>query len=291
MKRQGQTDEEYKAHAKRLIYARTQGIYHNVDDVAMVAHVAKLATVIGITEIARRSGVARTTLSCHLHGRAGTTSRETISRVLAVRLLPGDFITSTDRGRGARRIINGLVAKGWTHAALAEYVPNAPRAVTALAAYGGYRTIPAEVYEEYMRMAEKLDTANPLDHGVALKSAKRNRSLAKRNGHAPLGCWDLDTIHEEDAIPDWTGACGTASGYYLHLKHDLYVRREGDKRFVLCSACCTAKADAVAHHKTHRAYDHDLVMKMWREGTDVNEIVNLLGARKRTIERIIGRYS
>lgn len=60
----------------------------------------------------------------------------------------------------------------------------------------------------------------------------RSKRMAKAKGFAPRHVWDEDTIGDPDAFPEWTGACGTLSGVYLHRKYDLYP---------VCNPCCAAR--------------------------------------------------
>lgn len=77
----------------------------------------------------------------------------------------------------------------------------------------------------------KWEAAEPDDHGIALNAASKCRKSALRKGWAPPSCWDPDTIDDPEAIPEWTGECGTPRGERIH-------RREG---IPTCEPCRTAR--------------------------------------------------
>lgn len=291
LKRYYTKEDRNKRNKERLYLGQKYGYQAMVPRGPMEERIAELRLYLTCQEIAERAGVHQTTiaLSKRYHR---MTHIDTHNAIMKVRVHPEEQMTSEDRARGASRIIHGLVAKGFTHKSLTPFVPNTRMSLANLASdrdRTSYPSMSRFIYPHFIRMAEKLDAADPLDYGVSPMAKKMNMVRSRTRHRAPLGCWDLDTIHLEDATPDWTGACGTSRGYYLHLKHDLYTKSEEGKRYVLCEPCCTAKSQAT-RTGAHRTYDHDLVMKMYREGSPVEEICELLGARQRTIERIIRRY-
>jgi hypothetical protein len=68
---------------------------------------------------------------------------------------------------------------------------------------------------------DKYVGTNPLDHGMALQPMRNAQSNAKKHGWAPSHCWDSDTIDDPDAIPEWTGRCGSMAGYNIHYKYKI----------------------------------------------------------------------
>lgn len=68
---------------------------------------------------------------------------------------------------------------------------------------------------------EKLRNADPADYGGTPFSIKRAKTLAYQHGWATDACWDEDTWDDPDAIPEWTGKCGTAQGYRIHHRDDI----------------------------------------------------------------------
>jgi hypothetical protein len=78
-------------------------------------------------------------------------------------------------------------------------------------------TVALRVEELY----RKLETADPADFGIPARSVAYCRTFAQKKGYAPRGCWDEDTIDDPKAIPEWTGACGTAEGLRIHQREGI----------------------------------------------------------------------
>lgn len=72
----------------------------------------------------------------------------------------------------------------------------------------------------FRNLYEKLEGAQPGDFGIPVRSARYVQGFARKLGGVPRRCWEEWTIDDPDAIPDWTGYCGTGLGMAIH-------RREG----------------------------------------------------------------
>lgn len=145
-------------------------------------------------------------------------------------LLPHDHV-------GTARRLQALAADGFTYKVIAE--------VTGISTPVVYRhavTRDSHVHAYTARKVaegyERVSLMGPEDFGIVWHEARRCASLA-RDGKdwVPRHVWDSDTIDDPNAIPEWTGACGTNSGYYLHRKY---------KIFPICTPCYGA-------HHTQRA--------------------------------------
>lgn len=77
------------------------------------------------------------------------------------------------------------------------------------------------------RLYAELESRKPGEFGITGRSVKWCRNFATKRGGVPRTCWDADTIDDPEAIPEWTGACGTADGLRIH-------QREG---IPACPAC------------------------------------------------------
>lgn len=146
--------------------------------------------------------------------------RETYDAIMAMEIRPPD-----GRARvpvvGAQRRLQALTAAGFTLKTLAEFM-----------GYQNYQRVyqlqhrPGKIYWDTYRLVvevyDKHHDENPSDYGITSASQKYALSAAKRNGWAPPWCWDEDTIDDPDAFPEWTGACGTAEGYRIHIRETFF---------------------------------------------------------------------
>lgn len=81
---------------------------------------------------------------------------------------------------------------------------------------------------------ERLYNIPPQGSSLAMSRAK---GVARRRGWAPWHCWDDDTLDDPDAWPEWTGECGSMTGWRIHYRDDL----------PLCARCSVA-------HQIYRRY-------------------------------------
>lgn len=93
----------------------------------------------------------------------------------------------------------------------------------------------------------KLAGCEPQEFGIPDRSVRYCRTFALKKGAVPRSCWDADTIDDPEAIPEWTGRCGTEEGYRIHLRDGIPV----------CSAC---KPKAVKKHLL--GFDGDLLRQL-----------------------------
>lgn len=128
----------------------------------------------------------------------------------------GSYIDST----GTRRRIRALQADGFPMRVIGGGLGVTVQAVSQLAAkeskvYAGTADAVARLYDDWLIVdpREKF--------GVNEMSFQRTMAAAKRAGYPNRGCWDGDTIDDPDAIPEWTGKCGTPSGAQLHRRYGI----------------------------------------------------------------------
>jgi hypothetical protein len=131
---------------------------------------------------------------------------------------------------GTRRRLQALVAAGWPQNHLADRLGIAPPNFHTTI---GAEHILARTARAVAELYNQLAQADPGHHGVNAGSCLKARNHAAKRGWPPPGCWDPDTINAPDAVPEWTGACGTPAGVRIH-------RREG---IPLCPACRDAHRD------------------------------------------------
>lgn len=160
--------------------------------------------------------------------------RATYERVMALPRVPAEpDIGLVRRGGawtpavGAQRRLQALMVRGFNGRALGRIMED----MTGRRLPGGYLSAMASGYtngsgvrvkitrgmhDDINALFQKLADQDPDKWGVHQSQACIKRAVAK--GWAPPACWDDDTIDDPAAIPDWTGECGTLTGYYRHLR-------------------------------------------------------------------------
>lgn len=133
---------------------------------------------------------------------------------------------------GTRRRVGALWADGFPLAWLAEQLPS-DRGYYQKIARGekGAAGIQYSTMKSVSELYAKLDGVTPESMGIHPRSISRARTYAAKLHTPTRSCWDPDTIDDPEAIPEWTGACGTKSGPGIH-------KREKTR---LCRACLEFK--------------------------------------------------
>lgn len=122
---------------------------------------------------------------------------------------------------GARRRLQALAAAGFPLHALSKGMDwgEDPQPVHRfITGKSGSKFVMHSTYRKACELYDKLEMVDPLETGYSKISVSRARSSARKNGYAPPHCWDPDTIDDPDAIPEWTGACGTPEGLRIHYR-------------------------------------------------------------------------
>ncbi|MGW1160417.1 hypothetical protein ACWD48_19795 [Streptomyces sp. NPDC002519] len=221
----GWTQAGQKRHLKRL--AGKPASLTREEVAAVVTHI-RVCTNAGMSQclIARRAGVAQSTISRLLSRDDAGCLRQQGERILAVR--PGDFDDRSDRPViGTMRRIRGLYYAGHGPLAIREHAPITLTLITEIAG------------EQYSSVSAATEAA--VRHACAVLAAtpgtsRQARTRAIRESWAPLGAWD--DIDDPAAVPDWTGHCGTDRGYWIHQRQHLST----------CARCEQAHADWLAEH-------------------------------------------
>ena len=150
--------------------------------------------------------------------------------------------------------------------------------------------------ERVKAMYDKLHLVDPLDMGCIKSNVSRAKGVGRKYGWAGPGCWDDDTIDDPGAFPEYTGACGTIEGYYLHLKHDILVKTYHSSttpgkrhRKVQCKPCLAARAESATqtHFGKYADYDDREVIDLADAGMPHSAIAHRFGMSVRTVERIL----
>lgn len=210
---------------------------------ALRSHVVKLHVHAGMTyqDIADDAGVSDTTVQyIHLGHRyvnqkyheLSFVRRDTLERVMAVLPSPpppraGDMRKGGRRGAHVdmlpvKRRVQALVADGFNMRAIADALGYKSVDSVWDMAHGHKRSrVMATTRESIVQVFDKLAGVKPEDMGLNPEGIHYARTVGVRNGWAPSHCWDRDTIDDPYTIPEWTGECGTASGYRIHQRDDI----------------------------------------------------------------------
>jgi transcriptional regulator with XRE-family HTH domain len=127
---------------------------------------------------------------------------------------------------GSRRRLGSLWHDGFTLPFLAERIGGVDRLylqrmIRGRAGTASLESMIAERAERIADLYDKLECRKPAEFGIDVGSSKRARTYALKRGCVPCHCWDPDTIDDPKAIPEWTGACGTAEGLRIHQREGI----------------------------------------------------------------------
>ena len=157
---------------------------------------------------------------------------------------------------GSQRRLRALRADGYPYTFLAEQLgmkrnsPVPQRILTGDKKSGGGRPVQfliAFTARNIERLYEKLSVTDPVDMGVTPPGAAYARNRAAKLGYAPSSCWDPDTIDDPEAIPEWTGKCGTPEGHRIH-------KRDG---IPMCAAC-----ESKGQREPYPGFDGELLRRL-----------------------------
>lgn len=195
---------------------------------------------LSIATQAEKTGVPLPTLCGLLYGKRPYPPSKRIRTETAAAIL--SFTPSLDDypdgaridATGSVRRIRALAHLGWTTPAIAVRQPfGTARTIEQV---GRSPKLTAQLARCVRDTYTKLSSVTAEDMGVTPWIAQRRRNYATAQGWAPPSAWDDDTIDDPDAIPDWTGFCGTDRGWWTHRIETIPV----------CTACETAHAEWLA---------------------------------------------
>jgi hypothetical protein len=195
---------------------------------------------VGDRTIAALAGVDRKRVRDLLHGRPerGTpppvqirpaTSAALLSVELTLDVLPANLLINAV---GSHRRIQALAVNGWPLARLgARLGTTGGNLMTRFKA----EHVTATVARASRALFDELWRADPRELDVDNQAYSRAVNQARANGWAPVGAWDEDDLDNPAAHPDWTGLCGTPSGYNAHYNSRLLP---------VCDRCKQARSEA-----------------------------------------------
>ncbi|MCX5233392.1 hypothetical protein [Streptomyces sp. NBC_00233] len=231
-----------KAKTKQRAYLQHIGKGGIIDAGPMQARIRELhdRRDIPFQRIAERTGLAPAVVRWHYDGlnrKTNTSLRNcrwaTAHAVLTATFTPADapLVKST----GTTRRLQALSAAGYCLRWLAAETGRDVRRLHAFV--HGKQYVSRSFAEQVAGLYEKYADTDPLTVGEPSRAVAYTRSVARKHGWAPSAAWDDDTIDDQDAIPEWTGSCGTERGYRVHCR----------ERIPCCAPCQAA----------HNAYNRE----------------------------------
>jgi transcriptional regulator with XRE-family HTH domain/plasmid maintenance system antidote protein VapI len=199
-----------RRYAKLLAYDMARGISRMHDTTQVRAHVERLVAAKWThREIGNAAHVARATISYIAAGQPETSKRIALA-ILSIPIGPPPKTPTHTEAVGSTRRIRALAFAGYTLVDLAGRLNMSDDRVSSIArgAVSVVRTSDAQlIARTYRQLADKPGPS------------ERARADARKKGWAPLGVWD--DIDDPDAVPDWTGHCGSDRGYWMHQRQQL----------------------------------------------------------------------
>lgn len=220
------TPAQQKA-AKRSGYLRSIGRPTKVDAQRTYRHIVWLHDVHGMPLglIGQLGGLAEGSINdIRAKGARGETYevyRKTQDGILRVQPmdLGGSYGAHVDM-TGTMRRLNCLTYQGFTLQFIADQIDMAIQNLSPCAK-GQVRFVFAGTARKVKEIFGKLDGTKPFDYGIEANSQRIAIFYSKKRGGTPSHVWDEDTIDNPQALPEWTGACGSILGYHLHIRHSL----------------------------------------------------------------------
>lgn len=291
--RKGPKSEAERQRDRIRYLENARGIKHTIaPDAAMRRINLWRQKGVSLDTIAERTGVSKAQIRNIQNGVRGWIRTSTHAKIMGVQLSRADV--SMFPAVGVRRRLQALAAVGYSTLTLGEILSRDRKYVCALQVGKNgrefvLRPIGAPVYEAY----EKYAWADPRELGQTDHATTYVRNSARKNGWAPPHCWDDDTIDDPEAIPEWTGRCGTVRGYRIHYDEKIYVDenvispRTGKKTkvLVLCRPCVDAMSDTGPGNAPK--FERWEIDEMQAEGLTVPEMAAIFGVHERTLNRVI----
>lgn len=218
--------DEYRRAEKRRTLLRLNGT-PAMTDARPVQERIRMWRRHGITleTIAERTGLNIVTIRLHWTGTSPKTGQpiRTVRRATE-RAVMVAVMTDGDRARypvcGPQRRLRALSALGYSSVFLGEATGRDFRQIHAFMT--GTRSplvfVRAELHRLIKDLYDTYEYTSPLDAGESQFRVTYASRAAARHGWAPPSCWDRDTIDNPRAIAEWTGKCGTITGYHIHRR-------------------------------------------------------------------------
>ncbi|MFI5769602.1 hypothetical protein ACIA74_13780 [Streptomyces sp. NPDC051658] len=211
---------------------RERGQHRRTDATAAAEHVRQLAAEgWSHRQIANAAQCSERLIASLAQGTYASTRADLAARILAAQprialVPPTTYVDAT----GTIRRIRALITAGHTLQAVA-------------AAVGTHKTTLGRIVNhEHDRLTARLAQSVAKAYSRLSNTpgdCARARMRAARLGWAPPAAWDDDTIDDPAAVADWTGACGSDRGWWMHTLQKL----------PMCEPCQAAHEEWKSQHR------------------------------------------
>lgn len=163
--------------------------------------------------------VDATTIKNVLNGEVRTVRRTTYNALMQVRMNypDGRYAGAPVPAHGVHRRLRALQADGFTGRFLCGLLGVEKSSIPE---YFGSDTVRSSTRRRTQELYDNLLDVSPEDV-LPLKEVRRMRTLGRNRNWPGRACWDADTIDDPDAVPEWTGRCGTAYGHQIHRRENI----------------------------------------------------------------------
>lgn len=291
-----QEREAARRKAKYTQYLAESGRPTRIPAAPAVEHLAALAARgMDARDMASQSGLSVTTCRDLIRGRRPDKNgvqgkplrdiyRETVERALTVTFaepVTSDIVSGPrTNGVGTARRMQALMARGFSLSVTADLLGVSEQWAWQLAIHRFPMTL-TRTAKAVADMYEKFQHVDPVDYGLSKFAISRAKSAASKRGYAPPECWDEDTIDDPQAVPEYTGMCGTEAGWLTHRVREVPV----------CEPCAAAvrRPGRAAHlGEVQGRYDYSPVAMaeaMARRGLSANALEMEMGLTKGLVSR------
>lgn len=278
------------AYSKRRRYLNETGRTLMVDAAPVTRHVQQLFTDgAGWNQIKAAASCSQSTIYKLRYGQLDKIHRSTANRILAVQLTDALPYGKPVPATGTIRRLRALTAIGHSLSAIANasQIHEFTIRKTISGRLNCARSTAAAVADAYRLLSEIPGTS------------VRSRNRAAAEGWAPTSAWDPDTIDDPEAIPEWTGFCGTDRGWWVHRL----------ERIPVCPPCQAAHDEwraGIAHlppkervrasgqaQAAARTREADLAhdgRELMRLGADYEQAADRLGVTRQYLQQAMLRH-
>lgn len=216
---------------QRRLLARLEGRPAMIPAGPVTEHLQTLlASDMTTGQICRAANVNPSTVHDHARGAFPNIRRTTAEKILAVKPRQYGNVGNVS-AHGSIRRLRALYAEGHTAQHIADHHDALSERALEYIVEGARQRVSIRNHDAIAAVYREL-------HGTPGPSLRaKERAAAERWPNA--GCWDDEDIDNPNALPEWTGHCGTDRGWWMHKQQQL----------PMCERCEQAHADWLAAHR------------------------------------------